>query len=284
MNSWYSTHTSAITANSLTTELKVSSWALIVDVATKALAAGTASPALAYNQATNKDTNGNCLENVGGAPAAGSLLPVVGAAGDTWAIAINLPASGVKQPDVIRVGSYVSALGTGTAGQNGATTQSTTIGEESWTGSFATPLSSYTDIAKNTGIAFNFTAKNTCDTKKWASATACLGFEGKWGKNANTWAAASTAGSHRYFLWLADAATDKSKIVSIEDKDVINLAVIEAYANVYKSGATKSCDTANRAGTTEFGLATGTYTKGKGATSTILGASALVAGLIASLF
>ena len=285
MNSWYSTNTSAITANSLTTELKVSSWALIVDVATKAAATtGTATALSVYQPATNKDANGNCLENVAGAPAADR--PVVGNAGDTWAIAINLPTtSGAKQPDVIRSGSYISAVGTGTAGQAGATSQVAALAEESWTGSFATALTSYTDVSKNTAnVGFTFTSKNTCDTKKWASATACFGFEGKWGKNTNTWAVNTTAGSHRYFLWLADAATDKTKIVSVEDKDVINLAVIEAHANVYKSGSTKSCDTANRAGTTEYGVATGTYTKGKGATSTILGASALVAGLIASLF
>jgi len=140
-------------------------------------------------------------------------------------------------------------------------------------------------VAKNTAnLTFSFTSKNTCDTKKWASATACFGFEGKWGKNANTWAVGTTAGSHRYFLWLADAATDKAKIVSIEDKDVINVAVIESHANIYDGAATNKCKSGNRAGTTEYGVATGTYTKGKGATSTILGASALVAGLIASLF
>jgi hypothetical protein len=284
MNSWYSTNTSAITANSLTTELKVSSWALIVDVATKALTAN-ATALSAYNQATNKDANGNCLQNAAGTPAANSGLPVVGNFGDSWAVAINLPTtSGAKQPDVIRSGSQVSAVGTTTP----SAAQTSALVEESWTGAFATALTSYTDVSKNTAnVGFTFTSKNTCDTKKWASATACFGFEGKWGKNANTFAVGTTAGTHRYFLWLADAATDKTKIVSIEDKDVINVAVIEAHANVYSTTAnqnTLSCSNQGRDGKTEYGVVTGTYTKGKGATSTILGASALVAGLIASLF
>ena len=289
MNSWYSTNTSAITANSLTTELKVSSWALIVDVATKALTAN-ATALSAYNQATNKDANGNCLQNAAGAPAANSGLPVVGNFGDSWAIAINLPTtSGAKQPDVIRSGSIVTAVGTAASGNVAAAAQTTGLAEESWTGSFATALTSYTDVSKNTAnVGFTFTAKNSsCDTKKWASATACLGFEGRWGKNANTFAVGTTAGTHRYFLWLADAATDKAKIVSVEDKDVINVAVIESHANVYSTTAnqnTLSCSNQGRDGKTEYGVATGTYTKGKGATSTILGASALVAGLIASLF
>jgi len=106
MNSWYSTNTSAITANSLTTELKVSSWALIVDVATKALTAN-ATKESAYVQAIGKTTAGNCEDSLAaGAPT--STSPAIGTGGDTWAIAINLPTtSGAKQPDVIRSGYFV---------------------------------------------------------------------------------------------------------------------------------------------------------------------------------
>ena len=63
--------------------------------------------------------------------------------------------------------------------------------------------------------------------------------------------------------------------------------MIESRAYVYEAGA----DTADRvknclvsSGKTRFGLATKTYAKGSGATSTILGASALIAGVLASLF
>ena len=60
--------------------------------------------------------------------------------------------------------------------------------------------------------------------------------------------------------------------------------MIESRANVYDGAAGNKCSTAERAGTTHFGLATKAYAKGSGATSTILGASALIAGVLASLF
>jgi hypothetical protein len=61
--------------------------------------------------------------------------------------------------------------------------------------------------------------------------------------------------------------------------------VIESRAYKYSTTAnqnTNSCE--NLSGLTTFGLATKTYAKGSGATSTILGASALIAGVLASLF
>jgi hypothetical protein len=66
--------------------------------------------------------------------------------------------------------------------------------------------------------------------------------------------------------------------------------VIESRAYVYTlsdagtnaASVTKNC--VNTSGKTTFGLATKTYAKGSGATSTILGASALIAGVLASLF
>jgi hypothetical protein len=64
--------------------------------------------------------------------------------------------------------------------------------------------------------------------------------------------------------------------------------VIESRAYTYNAGndaagtIAKNCNL--NSGLTTFGLATKTYEKGKGATSTILGASALIAGVLASLF
>lgn len=275
MNSWYSTHTSAISGQSLTTELKVSSWALVVDVATKV--------GNTYNQAIEKTAAGACVNSTAALNAGTTIAataPKVGDAGDTWAIAVTTATSGAKQPSLIRSGTYVTAQSTTAAGQTSA------VDEQSWSYSWSTAIASFSDVTKNTSSSIVFGTKDTCDTKKWASATACLGFGGVWGKNANTWATASVVGSHRYFLWLADAATDKTKIVSIEDKDTLNLVIIESHANVYSTaaGSSNNCSTAGRDGKTEYAVFTGTYTKGSGATSTILGASALVAGLIASLF
>jgi hypothetical protein len=128
---------------------------------------------------------------------------------------------------------------------------------------------------------FTFGAERLCDETKWASAIACRGFGGVWGINANTWAT-TAKGSHRYFHWLADSVTDKTKNLTVEDKDVVNVVVIESRALIYDAAAGTKC--AANSGLTTFGLATKTYAKGSGATSTILGASALIAGVLASLF
>jgi hypothetical protein len=61
MNTWATTHATAITAAGLTAELKVSSWAILVDVSTKASASNTATattPAAStfYNEAIYRDS------------------------------------------------------------------------------------------------------------------------------------------------------------------------------------------------------------------------------------
>ena len=143
------------------------------------------------------------------------------------------------------------------------------------------------DFAKTTAdLTFTFAASETkCDDAKWASASACEGFNGQWGANDNTWAKDTTGGTHRYYHWLADAST-ATDIFSIEDKAVVNVLVIEAHADVYSTtDSVKSCSTLSRNGKTYYATATATYAKNSnGATSTILGASALIAGVLASLF
>ena len=62
MNTWATTNATAITAAGLTVELKVSSWAILVDVTTKA---SIFSNSLSlYAQAIAKDANGNCLDTI----------------------------------------------------------------------------------------------------------------------------------------------------------------------------------------------------------------------------
>jgi len=62
MNTWATTNATAITATGLTAELKVSSWAILVDVTTKA---SIFSNSLSlYAQAIAKDANGNCLDTI----------------------------------------------------------------------------------------------------------------------------------------------------------------------------------------------------------------------------
>ena len=103
-----------------------------------------------------------------------------------------------------------------------------------------------------------------------------------WGNNANTWAVGTTAGTHRFFHWLADGATDKSVLFAIEDGDTVNVVAIEMEAKAFNAAGTGA--TSCTAAATTYGLATMKYVKGSGASSTILGASALIAGVLASLF
>lgn len=270
ITTWLSDNASAISTAGLTTETKVSSWAVVVDVVTKASAT-----AIVYNEVTTKDNaNPAVCYNPTDVLGANTTRPTLGAAGDTWAIVLTTGTSSNKQPFAIRTGRYVDRAATSALGQTSA------LGEQSW--SYSDAPKDYTDKSKNTGEV-KMTTVQTCDTAKWASATACKGLVGIWGANTATWATSTVAGSHRYFHWLADAATSKSNIFSIEDKEVLNLAVAEIYAIAYDANGTNKCAAAP-AGTTQYGVATATYAKGSGATSTILGASALVAGLIASLF
>jgi hypothetical protein len=65
MNTWATTNAAAITAAGLTDQLKVSSWAIIVDVTTKASTSANASKESFYNQVVAKNDAGNCVDNLG---------------------------------------------------------------------------------------------------------------------------------------------------------------------------------------------------------------------------
>lgn len=132
--------------------------------------------------------------------------------------------------------------------------------------------------------SFTFSVEFTCDETKWASATACKGFNGVWGTNSNTWAVGTTGGTHRYYHWLADNATSLGGIFSIEDKDKVNVLLIENHADVYDANTANKCSSTAPNGMTYHATGTATYSNANGATSTILGASALIAGVLASLF
>ena len=274
MNTWATTHAAAITAAGLTDVLKVSSWAILVDVTTKAGAnVGVLAKDL-YNQAIAKN-GATCLDTpTVSANAPDANAPAVGTAGDTWAIQISTGSTYV--PAAIRSGYYVSTK----AAANVA--QASTLDEKSWTVTASPVIAKWDTYVATT---FTFGAEAKCDETKWASATACRGFGGVWGINANTWAVGTTKGMHRYFHWLADSVTDKTKNLAVEDKDVVNVVVIESRALIFSTAVgqnTNSCK--DGSGLTTFGLATKAYAKGSGATSTILGASALIAGVLASLF
>jgi hypothetical protein len=137
-------------------------------------------------------------------------------------------------PAAIRAGAYV------TTKQAANVAQVSALEERSWAVTANPAITKWDTKADNQ--AFTWGAEATCNVDKWASATACRGFGGVWGHNTNTWAVGTTKGTHRYFHWLADSVTDKTKNLAIEDKDVVNVVVIESRALVYEAGA----DTAAR--------------------------------------
>ncbi len=109
MNTWATTNATAITAALLTAELKVSSWAILVDVTTKASAAGSAtatSPAALdfYNQAIYRDSTSTCFNTI--AAGTNANAPALGTAGDTWAVHVTTGSTYV--PAAIRSGAYVT--------------------------------------------------------------------------------------------------------------------------------------------------------------------------------
>lgn len=277
VSDWLTAQASAISGQSLTTETKVSSWAVVVDV--------TTNKNTVYNQAVSKSTANPALcEDVtktGGLNPVPSTAPAAGAAGDTFNIILNTGTTTNKQPLVIRAGAFVKTPVTTSAAQVSENR------EENWSAT-VTGITDYKDHAKNTTPSFTWTKAETCDTTKWSTATDCKSLVGHWAWTTATWQTTTTDGSHRFYQWLADNATEKTKILSIEDKEVLNLIIAETYAFVFSSTAganTNSCaNSPAYAGSTKFSVHTATYAKGSGASSTILGASALVAGLLASLF
>jgi len=277
VSDWLTAQASAISGQSLSTETKVSSWAVVVDV--------TTNKNTSYNQAVSRTTaNPPVCEDVtktGGLNPVPSTAPAVGAAGDTFNIILNTGTSTHKQPLVIRAGAFVKTAVTTSAAQTSENL------EQNWSAS-VTGVTDYKDISKNTNPSFTWTKVETCDTTKWSTATDCKSLLGYWASTTATWQTATADGTHRFYQWLADNATDKTKILSIEDKEVLNLIIAESYAYVFSSTAganTNSCaNSPAYAGSTKYSVHTATYAKGSGASSTILGASALVAGLLASLF
>jgi hypothetical protein len=114
MNTWATTNATAITAAGLTAELKVSSWAILVDVTTKASASAGASATIPaaltfYNEAIYRDSATNTCFDTRVAGTNTANAPAVGTAGDTWAVQITTGATGAGYvPAAIRSGAYVT--------------------------------------------------------------------------------------------------------------------------------------------------------------------------------
>lgn len=149
----------------------------------------------------------------------------------------------------------------------------------------------------------------TCDTKKWADATACRGIDLPWGSN-GTWAMpdgkGTTAVTGRWFRWLSDAVTDKTAQFTVEKGDVLYMVLFEKWGAAPANNDSTSTNVIGNyktSGTQTYGFSTAahlgyagykcqpvsynwgiaTYTVA-GASSMLIGASALIAGVAATLF
>jgi len=156
-----------------------------------------------------------------------------------------------------------------------------------------TDFSSLTAQTTITNSGYTLGAEVTCDTTKWASATACDGVT-RWALNtgtaatyvlANVAATSNVLGSKRAWLWLADQnPTTPASVFGVEKDDIINITIAQTAANVCEgaaaavaAGATKT-NTHKNARQYEWGAATFTHA---GAQSAYLGAAALITGVIA---
>jgi len=142
-------------------------------------------------------------------------------------------------------------------------------------------VTDYTDISKNTPYQVPFNDPVSCDTTKWASATACNGITKPWafGTLTNYNAVGPVKGSLRAWHFLGDVGADITKVWSIEKDNVLNILLLE-YIDKKQGAAAVG---ANWGSTGSYAWYVATYTV-KGATTTVLGTAALVAGVLTQFF
>lgn len=122
----------------------------------------------------------------------------------------------------------------------------------------------------------------TCDVTKWDSATACHGVDAPWAASAYVdyvavnGATPAVLGSFKAWHFLAEKNADTGKNFQIVKDDKVNWIVQEKYELIAGTGATTTNDS-------KVGHSYGTFTS-TGATSTIMGATAIIAGVVASMF
>lgn len=142
-------------------------------------------------------------------------------------------------------------------------------------------MTDYTDITKNTVYAVPFNAPTTCDTTKWKTDTACNGITKPWafGNPTQYNAVGPVKGSVRAWHYLGDVGSDFTKVWSIEKADVLNILLYEFVDKQQGAAATG----AQWGSTGSYAWYVASYTVA-GATSTMLGTAALIAGIATQFF
>lgn len=147
----------------------------------------------------------------------------------------------------------------------------------------------YKDNTKNTAAKIVWGATASCDANYWVTATGCQGSAVPWGLNTavayvapltTPTVVAEVKGSLRAWHFLADKGANKAQVWSIEGNDVLDCLF---YEYIERSAGAAAAGAAY-ANADVFRWDVKTATIKAGATSTLLGYAALIAGTIQTLF
>ena len=249
--------------------------------------------------------------------AATEVCPALNSWGDYWSVTVRNTTSGATvHPDTIVHGSRVTKAAVTTAGSYAA--QTTAITTAFFANSLPTIATDLKDLAASklagtkNDTALTYTAgvmsvpgtlgttetlgtESVCDTAKWADATACHGVS-TWKQVVNTEPTEAADGRFVFIHWLGDNLQTRD-IFSIEAKDTYSFVVHERRTTVggYPVGSSINANAfPNGDGTDVSGTNKGvvgvaqdywgvssSYAVGDkiGATSTVLGAAALLSVL-----
>lgn len=305
MNTWYTTNKAALDSASLASSAQVGPWGLYVDIQRNIADTNVrAPPAFSVKAALEATTScyANTSISTGGGDANLLYAPPVGTIGASFGFGIKNSTTGALSPWLVW-GSRVLTLATTSAAGTASViwdsydwTPNTTITDfAAISASQQTTLSGTTSASGTAYTVFNSandgvfpprTTARTCDTTKWASATACEGVT-KWALSTGTDYTSSTAkGTKRAWIWLADAnPTAKASVFGVEKSDVLQIQLHQentwfgtgtGTAGVCALPASGAATTYNNRRNL-WGVGTWTHS---GASATLLGASAVMAALI----
>jgi len=225
MNSWYTTNKAAIDSASLASSTQVAAWALYLDLTLNIASTAMMPPPSMSGARTAADETCNVTTNtvITGTDTTYTTNAAVGDWGDNFAIGVVNATSKARTP-LIRWGNQVSTAATSASGAATNGVAGTVWKQYTWTDNAtitdfstltATQITTLQGTADSAPFAMadtdNFGAEIattgselTCDTTKWASASACDGVT-RWGLGTTTEFTSTTSlGSKRAWLWLAD--------------------------------------------------------------------------------
>jgi hypothetical protein len=317
-NSWYSKNQAALTGQSLQ-KYKVGPWFAHVEVnlGKNAYFSSTGIMKNVYTaEGCQSAASSGFYYSPGHVPSATTeICPALNSWGDHWSVTVRNTTSGATaQPDTIVHGNRVTKAAVLTAGSFAAQTSAvTTAYFANSLPSVATDLKDLaasklvgtkndTDLAYTSGVigvpttlgtTLTLGAESLCSTDKWESATACHGVT-TWKQVSGTEPTHDADGKFVFVHWLGDNLTTRD-IFSIEAKDTYSFvvhehrAIVGGYpygssitANAFPNGDGAGDNNKQVVGVAQdyWGVSNSFAVGDKiGATSTVLGAAALLSVL-----